>query len=512
MDSPKITLPGPELDRLEDEILTLCGHINAAEYRFLELLAEYDRADGWSRHGVASCVQWLNWQCGIGAVAARERVRTARALERLPLISEAFSRGELSYSKVRAMTRVATPENESTLLTIALHGTATHVEKLVRKYRWVRRQYEAERVESQYKERYLDTFWDDGALVIRARLPGEVGAMVKQAIEAAIAVADRTAAPDKGAVEGLNENQTQSNVSAEACASAQGVDETGRSRVVMEEIDVTEEVDHPIGARRADALALMARQFLAAESVSCGSAGDRYQVVVHIDQALLAEAPEVGSHSTPTEIRPHCCEHEDGRSLAIDTARRLACDGALVGIVEDEHGEPLSVGRKTRAIPPAIRRALKARDRGCRFPGCTHTRFTEGHHIEHWANGGETRLGNLITLCSFHHRLVHEGGFGLRVTDDGLFVFSKPDGTRLAEAGRLDRHLDRLDRLDPFQQPERCFGGSVAPTEIAALPLVALNRKHDLAIDERTAKSRWIGDPMDYGLTTEILCSNDHLP
>jgi hypothetical protein len=154
MDLPIITLPAPELDRLEDEILTLCGHINAAEYRFLKLLADYDRAEAWSRHGVASCVQWLNWQCGIGAVAARERVRTARALEALPLISAAFSRGELSYSKVRAMTRVATPENESTLLTIALHGTASHVEKLVRKYRWVRRQYEAERVEDQYRERY----------------------------------------------------------------------------------------------------------------------------------------------------------------------------------------------------------------------------------------------------------------------------------------------------------------------------------------------------------------------
>jgi hypothetical protein len=402
MDLPKSTLPGPELDKLEDEILTLCGHINAAEYRFLKLLADYDRAEGWGRHGVASCVQWLNWQCGIGAVAARERVRTARALEALPLISAAFSCGELSYSKVRAMTRVATPENESTLLTIALHGTATHVEKLVRKYRWVRRQYAAEQVEDQYRERYLDTFWENGALVIRARLPGEVGAIVKQAIEAAIAMAD------KAEVAGLNENQTQSNVSAEAFVSATGFDGAEASGHRMDEINVTEEVDHPIEARRADALVPMARQFLAAESVSCGSAGDRYQVV-HIDQALLADAPRVNGESVPTDTRPHCCEHEDGRSLAIDTARRLACDGALVGLVEDEHGEPLSVGRKTRAIPSAIRRALKARDGGCRFPGCTHTRFTEGHHIEHWANGGATRLGNLITVCGFHHRLGARG-------------------------------------------------------------------------------------------------------
>jgi len=460
MNLPKTDLPGPDLDRLEAEILTLCGHINAAEYRFLKLLADYDRACGWGRHGVASCVQWLNWQCGIGAVAARERVRTARALENLPLISNAFGRGELSYSKVRALTRVATPENESTLLTIALHGTATHVERLVRKYRRVRRQHDAECAETQHRERYLDTFWDDGALVVRARLPGEVGALVKQAIEAAIAVTDDAEDPDRVA------NQTQSNVSAEASAT------------------VDEIVEQPIGARRADALMFMARQFLAAESVDAGSTGDRYQVVVHIDQSLLSGAPAESG----------CCEHDDGRALAMDTARRLACDGALVGLVEDGDGEPLSVGRKTRAIPTAIRRALRARDGGCRFPGCTHTRFTEGHHIEHWANGGETRLGNLITLCSFHHRCVHEGGFGLRVTDDGLFVFSTPDGSRLAGAGQLDRHLGLLDDHPP-----------------AVLSIMALNRELNLDIDERTASSRWSGEPMDYGWTTEALCRNDNL-
>jgi len=318
MDLPKITLPGPELDRLEDEILTLCGHINAAEYRFLKLLADYDRAEGWGRHGVASCVQWLNWQCGIGAVAARERVRTARALESLPLTAEAFSRGELSYSKVRAMTRVATPENESTLLTIALHGTATHIEKLVRKYRWVRRQYDAERVEAQHRERFLETFWDDGALVIRARLPGEVGAMVKCAIEAAMAVAASGASEGQGPPV---ENKTQSNVS----AGTSGAEiETAHGNVA----EATEGADQPIGARRADALVLLARQFLATESVNVGSTGDRYQVVVHIDQALLsadpAQARETRSMEEvrPMDAKPRCCEYDDGRVLAIDTARR----------------------------------------------------------------------------------------------------------------------------------------------------------------------------------------------
>jgi hypothetical protein len=495
MELPKIALPEPELDRLEGEILTLCGHINAAEYRFLKLLADYDRACGWSRHGVASCVQWLNWQCGFGAVAARERVRTARALENLPLISAAFSRGELSYSKVRAMTRVATPDNESTLLTIALHGTATQVEKLVRKYRWLQRRYDAERTQAQHRDRYLHAFWDEGALVIQARLPGEVGAMVKQAIEAAMAVVDSTAGKDTVA------NQTQSNVSAGTSVpadSTQGADSPCAT--------VTEQLEQPIDSRRADALVLMAKHFLAAESVDSGSTGDRYQVVVHIDQSLLSDGPAARRRDlAPTEARPHCCAYDDGRAIAIDTARRLACDGALVGIVEGDHGEPLDVGRKRRAIPPAIRRALDARDAGCRFPGCTHVRFTEGHHVKHWADGGETKLGNLITLCSFHHRLVHEGGFGLRVTDDGLFVFSKPDGTRLADAGRLDRHLELL-----HQHAEKSCSGNISAGEPATLPLAALNREQGLEVDRHTAESRWIGDPMDYGWATAILCQDDN--
>lgn len=140
------TVPESELEALEAEITELWGHINAAEYRFLKLVAEFDRREGYVWHALAGTAQWLNWQCGIGEVAARERVRTPRALAELPAISGAFARGELSYSKVRALTRVATPKNEAILLDIALNGTAHHVEQLVRKYARVKR-------------------WEDSALV-----------------------------------------------------------------------------------------------------------------------------------------------------------------------------------------------------------------------------------------------------------------------------------------------------------------------------------------------------------
>ncbi|MDH3421061.1 MAG: HNH endonuclease, partial [Gammaproteobacteria bacterium] len=406
MEAPAYTHFRSHLESLEAEITELWGHINAAECRFLELVAEFDRREGYVWHGLASTAQWLNWQCGIGAVAARERVRTGRALEALPSIRTAFREGRLSYSKVRALTRVATAENESLLLEIALDGTAQHVEKLVRQYARVRRWEDAARVQAQHRERYLDFYYDeDGSLIIKARLPSEVGALVRQSIQAAMDVVERSASE----AEDPDEIQTHSNVSAETSApddAALRVSETVRERT-----------DDPISARRADALVHVLEHFVGCDAVECDPAADRYQVVVHIDQSLLSERHDQQSADTLTAT---CCEIENGPQLAVDTARRLGCDGTLVGLVQSAAGEPLDIGRTSRAIPPALKRALNARDRGCRFPGCTHKHFTEGHHVKHWADGGETKLSNLITLCTFHHRLVHEGGFGLTATDDGL--------------------------------------------------------------------------------------------
>jgi hypothetical protein len=187
---------------------------------------------------------------------------------------------------------------------------------------------------------------------------------------------------------------------------------------------------------------------------------------------------------------PLRCELDHEHTLAVETARRLSCDCSLVGIVEDEHGEPLDVGRKTRSISPAMQRALKSRDGGCRFPGCDRTRFVEGHHVKHWAEGGETKLSNLITLCWFHHRLVHEGGFALRTTDDGVFVFTRPDGSRVEPNGALQ---------------VRFRGSAVTSFELDRL--FEQNVSRGLEIAGGTARCRWIGDRMDYGLAVENLIS-----
>jgi hypothetical protein len=471
LNRPRESIPpdGP-FEVIEREITELWGHVNAATARFLELVRAFDERGCWARHGCRSCAHWLNWQCGIGLGVAREKVRVAQALKNLPAISAAFAAGEISFSKVRAMTRVATPENEDALLNIALHGTAAHMEKVVRLYRRVERLEEAREALAEHQQRYLRYFYDDsGALVVEARLPAEVGAIVMKALEVAeealmAAESDRASAAGEAGAAGKN---------VPAATPRWGPAEPEEELADLENTPAT---------RRADALRWLAEHFLnrPPELSDTQRSTDRYQVVVHIDQSLLSDQ---NTPLSPNPDRPECCAIEPDRKLAVETARRLACDSALVGLVESADREPLSVGRRTRAIPPALRRALTARDGGCTFPGCTATRFTEGHHVRHWADGGETKLTNLTLLCRFHHRLIHEGAFTVERTDDGVFVFRRPDGSRVEAAGRSRGNAS----------------GSIQG-------LKALNEQRGLAIDSNTCASRWGGETLDYDIAISGLC------
>ncbi len=413
------------------EITTLAGHLNAANARLLALIAELDRRQGWAEWGVKSMAHWLNWQCGIALGAARERVRVARALTELQQVAAAMAEGRLSYSKVRAVTRVATPANEDYFLNIALHGTASHVEEVVRAYR---RALDAEELTREAVQQRDQSLWwhtePDGSLVVRARLPAEVGALFVRALQAA---QDSLPIPDA------------KNVPA---GTFSGSEDLLRSR-----------------KRRVEALAVLAESFLA-QGPKDLSGADRHQIVVHVD------------HETLRHRRAGRCELEHGPSIAVETARRLACDASVLRIVEDARGEPLDVGRKTRTIPPAIRRALIARDQGCRFPGCTFKRYVDGHHVTHWADGGETRLSDLVTLCRFHHRLLHEGKFTLQTLDDGAFRFVKPNG-------------------ESFDSP------LPEPTDSRAL--VIAHEAASLAITPATAVTRWTGEALDLGIAVEHL-------
>ena len=391
---------------LAAKITDLCSVIHAATYRLLVMIREFDEAGGWHLPGLVSCAHWLNFQCGIGRNAAREKVRVAHALRELPQISKAFERGEVSYSKVRAMTRIANADNEGYLLNIARHGTAHHVEELVRKYRRAVRLKDSEQAEAAHRGRFLEYHYDhDGSMVINARLPAEQGALIAKALEHAMAVAEAEAAPDGGEADAGDDH----------VASAATADSVPQERT-----------SDPIAARRADALADVAETYLQNIEPN-GTSADRYQVIVHVQDA----------RSDTEEIAEDTPYLEAGAHVTAETSRRLACDCSVVRVQEDGDGQPLNIGRKTRSIPPAIRRALKLRDGGCRFPGCTRKRFVDGHHIRHWADGGETSLDNLVQLCRHHHRLVHEGGYGCERRPDGDIVFTAPDETVLPDFVRL---------------------------------------------------------------------------
>lgn len=416
------------LAQLAAQITELAGHLNAANYRWLCLIAEFDRRHGWSDGALQSCAHWLNFKCGLDLGAAREKVRVAHALPALPKIAAAMARGELSYSKVRALTRVAEEATQDYFLMMALHGTAHHVETLVRQYRRVKEVQELGREAAQQENRRVN-YWfeDDGSLVFKGRLPALAGAALINALEAAM------------------EAIPPSDIDAE------------RSEALG---------NRPM--RRADALALLAESFLHKGPKNVGAA-DRYQVVVHVDAETLRDSA-AGR-----------CEIERGPAVSAETARRLACDAGLVTVTENEHGEPLDVGRKTRSIPPAIRRALNSRDSGCRFPGCTHQRYVDAHHIHHWVHGGETKLGNLVTLCRFHHRYVHEENVSIRPQPDGNWRFVKPDGSVFDDVR------------------------STPPTAFAWTDLLDTHAERAIHIDSQTAATRWRGEHMDYGLAIQVL-------
>ncbi len=401
-------LPAPQfstrdLTTLEDEITELSAHLNAATYRLLTLIREFDEREGWSGPGMKSCAHWLNWKCGIDLGAAREKVRVAHALDALPNISSALRAGQISFSKVRAMTRVATPQNEDYLLMIANHGTAAHVERLVHKYRQVKRCEALER---------------ENARIAQA---------LKMAMES-------------------------ENVSAE----------TSFHR------ETTGHEETPIAALRADALERIADHFLTSDENTV-TGGDRCTLHIHTDMNTL-KADGEGAESELTE----------GGNVSAETSRRLACDCGVVHWLEEKSGTALDIGRRTRSIPPSIRRALERRDGGCRFPGCTARHYVDAHHIHHWADGGETKLDNLLLLCRHHHRLVHEGGYGLAMPVGGEPIFTAPNG-RLIPGG-----------------PDTRFRGNV-------FALTTSHQRENIEIGPGTIVPQWHGDRMDDAMAVEGL-------
>jgi len=288
------------MERLGDEIALLAAHITVATARLLDLIRDFDLGAGWAHAGAKSCAEWLSWRVGTGIGAAREHVRVARALPALPRVAEAFARGQLSYSKVRAITRVATPETEERLLIAAKGSTAAHIELVVRGWRRVDCAAENREAAERHRHRSLRVYQDtDGMFVIQGRLTPEAGVVVRKALEA-------------------------------ACDRLYG----------KGPLDPAAGEPPSMSQRQADALALMAEAALH-NKFDPGAPGGRYQVVVHVDAPVLAEPDQSGQSVL-----------EDGDHVSAETSRRLACDATRVVMRHDAEGQVIEVGARTRTIPP----------------------------------------------------------------------------------------------------------------------------------------------------------------
>ena len=451
------------IDELESEIVSLHSHLCAEEYQFLVKLREFDLRQGWRSYHFNHCAEWLNMKCGISLSTGREKLRVAKALFFLPQISGAYQNGELSYSKVRAMTRVASDTTEQELLGYARKATASQVDQHCAGLRNVQQKFStpsANRAHDQRKFRLTPTL--NGSFLLNGELPEESARLVLKALELCMARAVREEDPSAEDLEELE------NPSAEGVPVWDSEDPAAQRAAAVKR-----------DQQNADALVDIAQVYLAGGIQRKTSTADHYQVLVHVDEAALRGQPNTDSKS----------------DLPIETVRRLCCDGSVVAVTEskvasaakvrvsaevpdranashdafevspatsggdapagstadsqdntptdlagdpsrdaselapavssngstgvtpavtqvDSHngaltdlagnpsrdafaippaispnaaaGRPrpsLNLSRKHRLVQPALRRALEARDRGCRFPGCSHERWRDAHHV-----------------------------------------------------------------------------------------------------------------------------------
>lgn len=399
-----------DAEALEAEIAALSARMDAAMHRMLTLVRRFDETGEWARQGHKTCAAWLSWRTGLGPGSAREHVRVAKALAELPLIEDALRRGELSYAKVRALTRVVTPEREENMLHIALHATAQQLERICRNTRQVQQEearYFGGTIEAPNRDLWTLPM-PDGTVQIVAQLHADEAALVLRAVDAV-----RKERADEQRVETPAECAGRHPTDGEPDARAEGG--------VRQNVVGTPRRAWP---NRADALVHLAERTLAGADAISG--GDLCTIEVRFGRDALNEGR-------------FCAELDDGTHVPAETFRRLACDAGLVPVIEGEDGQTLDVGRKTRRIPPAIRRALRSRQPTCAFPGCGHRRHLDAHHVVHWIDGGSTKLENLVHLCRVHHRLVHEDGFCVELGESGEPFFRTLDGMYIAQVPTRSR-------------------------------------------------------------------------
>jgi hypothetical protein len=439
-----------------DAIRSLAVQLAAAEHRMLVLIAAFDRHGGWKPGAHRDCAHWLSFFTGMDLGTARQRLRTAHALTKLPVVSAAMSRGELSYSKARAIGRLEeelqSEEAQEAWVELAVKVSAHELESRVRMARQLHGRTEEELERARLRRRRFSIFPDEnGMYELRGKVTADVGQMLMQVIEAA------------------------SDVLFHADGREWSPNGDGRT-VRIEEIKPQQ--------RRADALWLIAERIMEVgfegEEEAEGEGGEPgASVPAGTEQGVPVEpAPTTCSNHAPTRCCPprrrpgmpktsadrykvHLFVDEralsgedeaqpsyfvDGVRIPPEMARRLSCCGPVTEIRRARNGTLLDVQVKSRMPPKWMQTALLHRDGGCRFPGCgaKHVKF---HHIVLWQHGGKTTMSNLICLCPFHHRGVHEGGFSVKLFADGTALFTDRAGMPIPDSAPPPRMENPLDAL-----------------------------------------------------------------
>lgn len=398
---------------------------------------------------------------------AREKLRVAKCIESLPLIDEAFKNADVSYSKVRAMTRVATPENEGYLLYICKYGTASHIEQLVRKYKKVQQSEAAESIEDEYTVRDLSYYQDNnGMWVIKAKLPMVEGGLLINTIND---LASKKFAEIHCKKNDQNLDIKGKNVSAETFSDL---------------VEGSEIIDKPnMGQIKADILADIAEHYITTATKENGGAKtlkghERCQVVLHVG-AKTFENPNL-----------------DGQWITPENAKRFSCDASIITAYEDEYGNVLNIGRNARTVPPNMAKALNIRDETCRYPGCCESTHVDFHHIQHWSNGGETNPDNLVKLCRFHHRALHSGVYSIERLGSNVKPLStqhKAHFDTLVFKTSSGLTIDKYPKLEPCRSVQNFFSQQ--------WPNVTV----------QSGKCEWTGESMDYSMGIDALLWRDRV-
>ena len=473
------------LERLEQRICELAAHLAAGTCRFLQLVAEFDARRGWASWDLPSCAAWLAWKCQVAPGTAREKVRVARALADVPVITAEFAAGRMAYAKVRALTRIATAATEAGLAEITGPMTTAQCERFVAAYR---KASDDEELANQTARRVRVHVAEDGSVTITAKLPATDGAVVLQALRAAASDCEHPHRPHPDPAEDTAPAEAAGSpagrVVAGAPAGDAGANPDGRAPAAQGDVTCQ--------ASLADALVEVAGAYLSGKTATAGNP-DIYHVIVHVGPEALSSGPaagdppaghgvcaENGSDDSPAEHRvsaetradesrarehrasaetsddgpadlvadhahrsaghpadPRRCHLDDGPAISAAAAQALACGATVSWMLHDHDGTLLDVGRRHRRATPALRRAVRERDKSrCQFPGC-HSRRTDVHHIIPWATGGKTRLRDLILLCEAHHVIVHALGYLITPGQDATFAFTRPDGQAMPNGPAL---------------------------------------------------------------------------